>query len=135
MSDLERNKQVARDFFAALSSGNVEALMQLFDPGITVNIPNTGCLGGSMSLREFGKIGALLGEACPGGVALEVIELTAEEDRVACRVNGTAKTAAGGDYNNQYHMLVKIRDGKIYETHEYMDSLLVEKSFAHLLKK
>jgi len=135
MSDLAKNKQVAKDFFAALSAGNIAALMNLFDPDIKITIPNTSCLGGTLTLKEFGKVGGLLAEACPDGVALEVIEMTAEEDRVACRVNGTAKTTSGEDYNNQYHMLLKIRDGKIYQTYEYMDSLLVEKTFAALMNK
>jgi len=135
MSDLEKNKQIARDFFAALSAGNVGVLMNLFAPDVEINIPNTSCLGGTLTLKDFGKVGGLLAQACPAGVKLEVIELTAEDDRVACRVNGTAKTAAGEDYNNQYHMLLKIRDGKIYQTFEYMDSLLVEKIFGPLMKK
>ena len=133
MSDLEKNKQVARDFITALSTGDMPMLMNLLDPAITFNLPNTGCLGGSLSLGEFGKIGALLAAACPNGIKLDLIDMTAEDDRVSCRVNGSAKTASGGDYNNHYHMLLKIRDGKIVETHEYMDTLLVEKTFAQFL--
>lgn len=135
MSDLEKNKQIVRDFINALSTGDMPGLMRVLDPGVTFNLPNTGCLGGSLSMQEFGKIGALLGAACPNGVALELVDMTAEDDRVSCRVNGRAKTVDGGDYNNRYHMLLKIRDGKIVETHEYMDTLLVEKTFAHMLKK
>jgi uncharacterized protein len=135
MSSLENNKQVARQFFEAMGGGDPSILKTILDPACTFNIPNTSCLGGSHNLQDFAKIGQMLGAACPDGVKLEVVGLTAEDDRVACQVEGSAKTADGGEYNNRYHMLLKIKDGRIYETHEYMDSLLVEKVFSSYMKK
>ena len=53
--------------------------------------------------------------------------MTAEENRVAAEVNGEAVHASGETYNNQYHFLLIIKDGKILELKEYMDTQLAAK--------
>ena len=53
--------------------------------------------------------------------------MTAEEERVAVEINREAVHAAGGTYNNQYHFLLRIKDGKILELKEYMDTQLAAK--------
>ena len=135
MSDLEANKQLARDFFTALGNLDVDGLMKLIDPAIRLNVQNTGCMGGQLGLQDLSMVGAVLGAACPNGIHFEIRDLTAEDDRVSVRVDGFAKLDDGGDYNNRYHFLLKIRDGKICETFEYLDSLLVEKVFAERYQK
>lgn len=134
MSELERNKQVARSFFSALGSIDIDGIQKLFTDDVVFNVPNTGCTSGKMDLRRFLKAMAGLGKKCPNGVPMEVLELTAEENRVSCRVDGHSKTTEGDDYNNHYHFLLKMRDGKICETYEYYDSLLVERIFGELGK-
>jgi ketosteroid isomerase-like protein len=50
--------------------------------------------------------------------------MTAENERVAVEVNGEAIHASGEPYNNQYHFLLVIKNGKIVELKEYMDTQL-----------
>lgn len=135
MSELEQNKQLARTFISLLGAIDLDGIQKLFAEGVEYNIPNTGCTSGKLDLRRFLKTMAGLGKACPQGVRFELRDLTAEEDRVSCRVDGYAKMMDGSDYNNRYHFLLKIRAGKIYEAYEYYDSLLVEKVFGPLLSK
>ena len=39
---------------------------------------------------------------------------------------GEAKTIHGEDYNNFYHFMFHIKDGRIYRGYECVDTLLVE---------
>lgn len=135
MSELERNKQAVRSFFSSLSSFDIDGFKKLVTDDVTFNVPNTGCMGGKLDLTGFLNVMSGLGQICPQGVHLDVLDLTAEEDRVSCRVDGRGKMANGGEYNNRYHFLIKMRDGKVCETNEYFDSLLVEKVFGPLFKK
>lgn len=135
MSELERNKQVARSYLSMLGAIDIEGIQKLFAEDVAYHVPNTGVTSGTMDLRRFLKTMTGLGRACPQGVKFDVLDLTAEEDRVSCRVDGHAKMFDGSDYDNRYHFLLKIRDGKIYEAYEYYDSLLVEKIFGPLLNK
>ena len=133
MSGIEQNKQLAKTFFRALGSYDLETLGSIISDDVILNVENKGCLGGRLSKDQLPMVGQLLGAACPEGITFEILDLTAEEDRVAVRIQGHGKTPDGGEYNNRYHFLLKFREGKICETFEYMDSLLLEEVFGPIL--
>jgi ketosteroid isomerase-like protein len=58
------------------------------------------------------------------GLHPEIQHLTAEDDRVAAElvIRGRSK-ASGRDYENHYHFLFVIREGRIVEFHEHLDTL------------
>lgn len=132
MSELERNKKLARGFVSAVASIDIDGIQNFFAADVEYNLPNTGCTSGKLDLRRFLKVLTALGKGCPMGLQLDLLDITAEEDRVSLRVDGYARTADGREYNNRYHFLLKIRAGKIFEAYEYYDSLLVEKTFGSL---
>ena len=53
--------------------------------------------------------------------------LVDENDCVAAEVEGSAMHVSGKPYNNKYHFLLKIKDNKILELKEYMDTQLAAK--------
>ena len=53
--------------------------------------------------------------------------MIAEDDRVAAEVKGDAVHASGQVYQNEYHFLVTLKDNKIIELKEYMDTQLAAK--------
>ncbi|MFA5632613.1 MAG: nuclear transport factor 2 family protein [Porticoccaceae bacterium] len=57
-------------------------------------------------------------------IEFTVVEMTAEEDRVSTVANGFSTTIDGTFYNNNYHFLNHIRDGKVIRHLEFMDSYL-----------
>ena len=52
--------------------------------------------------------------------------IIAEDDRVVVLARGEVKTVRGEDYNNSYCFVLTMRDGKIVELREYMDTALAE---------
>ncbi|MFA5525103.1 MAG: nuclear transport factor 2 family protein [Tissierellales bacterium] len=134
MSLLEANKQVVRDFFSALGSFDLDGILKTVAENIVLTVPGTACLSGTYTLADLSGVAGLLGQACPDGITFTIKELTAEDNRVSCIVDGNGKLATGGNYTNSYHFLLKLRDGKIFETYEYMDTLKVESLFAPMLK-
>ena len=58
--------------------------------------------------------------------------LTAEADRVAAEVESYAPLVNGKVYNNHYHMLFEIRDGKITVVKEYADTAHAREVFGNL---
>ena len=48
--------------------------------------------------------------------------MTAEGDRVAVEAETYGEHVSGKTYNNFFHFLLVIRDGKIQEWKEYMDT-------------
>ena len=54
-------------------------------------------------------------------------EFIAEGDRVVVPCRGEVTTKAGEDYNNSYCFVIRMRDGKMVELREYMDTALAER--------
>jgi ketosteroid isomerase-like protein len=53
-------------------------------------------------------------------------EIIAEGERVVVLARGEVKTVRGEDYNNSYCFVMRMRDGKIVELREFMDTALAE---------
>ena len=133
MSDQESNKSLCRQFFAALGSYDQAGLEEILSDDMRFNVPGTASIPGQFSGDQLPLILKLLSALCPAGIRFDIRQLTAEDNRVSCMVDGHGLLADGGEYNNYYHFLIEIENGKIRATHEYMDTLLVEKLFKPLL--
>lgn len=70
-----------------------------------------------------------LGDALTGPLQLEIKQLIAEGDKVVSEMQGTSQSAGGKDYNNTYCVVLTLRDGKITEMREYLDTELLTAVF------
>ena len=125
------NKQIIRDFFAALSTGNMARVRELLHEDVAWTIigdtPVSKTFHGIDSF-ETGIIAAVFKQIDPAaGVRVDITELIAEGDKVVARAQGTIK-GLYGPYNNTYCHVFTVRDGKIVDNTEYLDTLLVERS-------
>lgn len=59
----------------------------------------------------------------PPGMQLFVRHMIAEGDYVAAEVESIGAHSSGFSYNNKYHFLIKLKDGKFVEVKEYMNTL------------
>jgi ketosteroid isomerase-like protein len=53
-------------------------------------------------------------------------EIIADGDRIVVLCQGEVKTIRGENYNNDYCYVIRMRDGKMIELREYMDTALAE---------
>ena len=127
----DANKQIIRDFFAALSTGNMPRVRELLHADVAWTI--IGDTPVSKTFRgiegfETGLIGNVFLQIDPdAGVRVDIIELIAEGDKVVARAQGTIQ-GRYGPYNNTYCHVFTVRDGKIIEDFEYLDTLLIERA-------
>jgi ketosteroid isomerase-like protein len=56
------------------------------------------------------------------GLQMRLGPMTAEGDRVAAEVESYGENPDGSIYNNQYHFVFVIRDSKLVEVKEYLDT-------------
>ena len=56
------------------------------------------------------------------GLEMRVKALTAEGDRVAAEVESYGENPDGSIYNNEYHLLFVVSDGKMQQVKEYLDT-------------
>ena len=121
-----QNKKITRDFFEALSTGSNKYLDFYTDDSIIWTAGNNS-IGGTRTKKEVVTFAENILSAFPSGITFNITGITAEDERVAVEISGEADHASGKTYNNQYHFLLRIKDGKILELKEYMDTQLAAK--------
>jgi len=125
MTEVERNKQFVRDFFAALSRGDARAMHDAYAEDGYCQTMGSTLISGKYNRTQVAQIGGQILGAFPNGIRFEIHHLTAEDDRVAVEAESFGEHISGRQYNNKYHFFVRLRDGKIVEFKEYMDTELV----------
>ena len=79
-------------------------------------------MSGEMDKNGIGELIGTVRSVIPEGMKLTPTEWTAEGDRFALEMESYGKLANGKVYNNLYHFLVTVSDGKIKVLREYMDT-------------
>jgi hypothetical protein len=84
---------------------------------------------GTKSKADMERIWGSLFSHMKEGLEMTVIGMVAEGDKVAAEIRSYADLTDGRVYENQYHMLFTVRQGKIVEVKEYADTLLIASMF------
>jgi ketosteroid isomerase-like protein len=128
--DVEQNKDVARQFFAMLSGGDIEGAMALFaDEGDFWQAGSDGP-GRVITFVEVREMFRSIIGAIPSGIAFMLDDLLAEGDWVAAQVSCKAQLQNGNEYRNRYCFFFKVVDGQIVAAREYMDTMHAAAAFA-----
>jgi ketosteroid isomerase-like protein len=113
---LQTNKQTVLGFLKSLSSGKPDgkylcADAQWWVPGI-----------GTVSREAFFAMADNFHKLVKAPAVIGIDAVTAEEDRVAVEAHASAELLDGRMYENTYHFLFYLRDGKIREAREHNNS-------------
>lgn len=120
---LEENKQIACEFFAALNRADSTAIAKLYaDDAVLWTAGSTPFSGTFTKTQAIQGMGAVL-SLFPDGLLFTIKAMTAEDERVAIEAESRGRHVSGKVYNNQYHFLMIIRDGKVAAFKEYMDTM------------
>ena len=130
-ADAQVNKAIVARLFEIFSSGDVPALLDAMaeDSSWWVSGRLEG-LSGRYDKASFGPL--VLGAKAiykPGGLVITPTAMIAEGDKVAVEAEGVAELLNGGSYLPHYHFLVTVREGKIVEVREYMDTQHAKDTF------
>lgn len=122
---INHNKEVVRTFLKGVEERDRPTLERLLRDDGDYWIIGTMPLSGKKSKDEFlSNIGDLW-KMVDGPVAMEIHDLTAEEDRVSMMGTGRMKLVDGRPYENTYHVMARVVDGRITGWREYFDTLMV----------
>ncbi len=122
MSLIDENKRLTRVFFEAMQRGDADAIADTYaDDGRVVTMGST-LISGSRGKEEIRSFAGGVLEAFPGGLAFNILNMTAEDNRVAVEATSTGTHASGKEYCNHYHFLLTWRDGELLELKEFMDT-------------
>ena len=127
----ESNKKIVQLFYDAGNRGDMDTCFGLIADDIKwTNMGTTslsGTYAGKAALMEE-LLGPLFGQL-KQGIHMEVQRLVAEGDYVVAQTSGTAVTLDGRPYNNSYCWIIRVKDGKLAEITEFLDTELVSSVF------
>jgi len=120
---IEKNKALAREFIAALSRADSDWVLAHYADDMVLWTAGSLPISGPHDKSEIRALMDGILSAFPTGLNFEIKTLTAEEDRVAIEAESRGIHVSGKPYHNQYHFLMRIRDGLVVELKEYLDTL------------
>lgn len=126
------NKELVASFIEAMRMSDVGALERMTTDDFSWWIagkPDYLQTAGDHDRAFFIGFFGSGGEMFPNGVKFDVTGMVAEGNRVAAEAHLTATTAMGGTYDNLYHFLFEIEDGRIKRMKEYMDTYHAKVTF------
>jgi uncharacterized protein len=121
----DENKAVASQFFERFSASDIEGALATMTDDATWWIPGKKERSPSAGLYSKDKIGRLFARmvsALESGLKMTVVSCISEDDRAALEVVSTGDLKNGRRYRQEYHMLMKFRNGKIASVREYLDT-------------
>jgi ketosteroid isomerase-like protein len=79
-------------------------------------------ISGRYTKAQINDAAGAIYQVFPQGIRFVIKAMTAEDDRVAVEAESEGMHVSGRLYGNQYHFLFRLRDGKVVELKEYMDT-------------
>lgn len=132
MSDIVKNKATVRKFFDCFLNQKFDEISELLDDELTHTMPGEFPFAGTTTGKE-NYLNRMINRF-KGNVVncqMDLMHLTAEENRVAIQAKGFFKFKDGMYYANTYHFLYIFNDdGKIKNMIEYMDTYNFTQTFS-----
>ncbi|MEP1472979.1 MAG: nuclear transport factor 2 family protein [Halieaceae bacterium] len=124
-STANTNKEIVRNFFAALNEGDVASVVATYaEDGCVQTMGNT-LISGVFGKEQVAQSAGGVFDVFPKGLRFDIQAMTAEGERVAVEATSEGEHISGQTYGNEYHFLFEFRDGKLLRLKEYMDTEMV----------
>ena len=124
-----RNEDLVREFFATLSTGDLEALRKLIHPdgsweAMATTVPGAGLTsGGDAVIDDF--LEPIRGMFEPGDPKIQVNRTFSGDNFVCAETEAIGELANGNHYHNRYAWVIEIKDDKVCHLREYMDTAYI----------
>lgn len=122
---IEENKKVAAEFFNRFDTFDIEGALNTMTDDINWWIagkPEQLPAAGDHNKKQIAALFRNMAEQLSNGLKITIKSLIAEGDKVALEAESYGELKNGRVYNQHYHLLMTIRDGRISEVREYLDT-------------
>jgi len=128
MSD---NRQLVSDAFASWAEGDTGPFFALVADDVTWTVIGSTPVSGTFRSKRAFTEGALvpMGKVLAGPILAEVVDVIADDDRVALRWIGRSSSRKGRPYVQTYCWTMRFDAGRIVEVTAYLDTELITMLF------
>ena len=126
---MTENEALVHEFFATLSTGDLDALRPLIHPDgswevMSTSVPGGGLTsGGDAVIDEF--LAPVRGMFAPGDPKVTVTRSFSSGNLVCAETEADGELRNGNHYHNRYAWVIEIADGKVCHLREYMDTAYI----------
>jgi ketosteroid isomerase-like protein len=117
-------KTIVENFFATFSTGNVDQIMDSLTEDASWWV--SGKIEGMSGTNSKKQLGDLLRAVVPlykeGALKIWPTSMISEGNKIAAEAESFAELNSGKIYNNRYHFLIELEDGKVRSVKEYSDT-------------
>jgi ketosteroid isomerase-like protein len=129
----QANKALAKRWIDAVTAGDVEAFRFAMAEDGHHEVPGTCFMSGIRTRDEASQAIGLITSLTKNGLTLNILSMTAEDDRVSAEAQGECELLNGTLYNNRYHFLFVMRGDHIVSIKEFVDTKLVDEVLGPLM--
>lgn len=129
---MHTHKQIVTEFFARFVKSDIDGLLSMLDEQVVWKMMGQqGGLPVSSEMNKEGIAGLMqsVREIVAGPLNMFPKGWTIDSDRIAVEVESVAVLNNGRQYNNLYHYLIVMKNGKITTIKEYADTDQVRRVF------
>ena len=124
MHQIEANKELVRSWVEALSAGDADAVCEMYAPELRYYVVGDWPLGGSFGRDYMERNCRDVFKVFPRGLNFSAERLVAEGDWVCLEMRSSGEHVGGRTYANHYSYWFEIKDGKITQLKEWLDTKL-----------
>ena len=126
-STASKNKEIIRNLYSELNKGNYESILNYLDENVKITVIGSLSVSGTYTgIQELSEnFISVITNALEVQPKIIIDEMVAEGDYVVVKAHGEGGIAKNGkEYNNTYCYFMKLKDGKLIEETEYVDTEL-----------
>lgn len=120
-NNLMENKKVVVTFWEAFSRSDIEGAIDLLTDDVSWWVSGKTNISGTYDKAGLRELFTSVVGGTKSGIRIIPKLMTAEANRVAMEATSEGETMDGRFYQNEYHFLHVVREGKLAEVREYMD--------------
>lgn len=128
---IEDNKKIVEHYFELMNTADDKAMTALLSEDFLFEsmLQKPKQFNFTWPREHFVTASRMMSEQMVKPLKIWIKDMTAEGEKVAVEAESYGEMKSGKIYNNVYHFLFKIRDGKIYNVREYSCSYTANDCF------
>lgn len=122
---IEQNKQFIEQFLTKFARADIDGILADMSENCTWWVggkPELFPLAGTKTKEQMKDLLGTLISPMKAGLEMRLKGMTAEGEKVAAEVESYGENPDGSVYNNDYHFLFVVRDGRLETVKEYLDT-------------